>query len=362
MPLFSTRNLCAGVPGVRQTRDVVGCVRVQAPVRVLDAGGWTDTWFSRRGLVCHLAVEPGAEVVAELAPGRPGRRWVSLRVPDFDDDYSFPAEHPPGRHPLLEAAACRFAPPEGDLRVAVECAVPAGSSLGTSASVAVALVAALQALADGPVSPAELARAAHELETVDLGRQSGVQDQVAAAFGGASLVRVSPYPHFEVEPLAVPPATWGTLGQRVVTAYLGAFHDSSAVHETVIAHLEGDAALAERLLDPMREAAAAAANALSAGDLAAYGRAMAANTDAQAQLHPSLVNPLARRVISLASAAGAVGWKVNGAGGPGGTVTLLGPEGDGAMAALVEGLKGLAGVEVLALRPASHGARVVAHG
>lgn len=298
--------------------------------------------------------------MAELVPGAPGRRLVSLRVPDFSDDYSFPIDSPPGRHPLLEVAACRFAPPQGNVQLSVECAVPAGSSLGTSASVAVALVAALRCLAGRPASPEELARAAHQLETVDLGRQSGVQDQVAAAFGGASFVRVSPYPHFEVQRLEVSPAAWESLERQLVTVYLGAFHDSSAVHETVITHLEGDRAASERLLEPMRQAARRSARALVAGDLAAYGRAMAANTDAQAELHPSLVNPLARQVISVAAGAGALGWKVNGAGGPGGTVTLVGPESPVAMAKLLDELKALPGVEVLALRPARAGARVVA--
>ena len=343
-----------------KTRGVVSWVHVQAPVRVLDAGGWTDTWFASHGLVCHLAVEPGAEVVAKVIPNQAGARpHVSLKVPDFGDNYTFFFDERPGLHPLLEAALGRWAPPGASLEVRVSSAVPAGSSLGTSASVAVALIAALRALGDEPVVSTELARAAHDIETKDLGRQSGVQDQVAAAFGGASLVSVRPYPSFDVERVRIEPATLGALGERVVTAYLGAFHDSSAVHETVIAHLEGDSTTAERLLEPMREAAQRAANALAAGDLGAYGEAMVANTDAQAGLHPSLVNPLAREVIGTAAGAGALGWKVNGAGGPGGTVTLLGPEEPREMAKMVEQVEGVAGVEILALRPAPAGARVV---
>lgn len=298
--------------------------------------------------------------MARLCPeGAGARPQVSLQVPDFGDSYTFALDQPPGRHPLLEAALGRWAPPGASLEVEVSSAVPAGSSLGTSASVAVALIAALRALGGQASSPAELARAAHDIETKELGRQSGVQDQVAAAFGGASLVSVSPYPSFEVEPLGIPPATLCALGERAVTAYLGAFHDSSTVHETVIAHLEGDSASAERLLEPMRDAARRAAKALVAGDLGAYGRAMAANTQAQADLHPSLVNPLAREVIATAALAGAIGWKVNGAGGPGGTVTLLGPQEPREMAKMVEQLQGIAGVAILELRPAPSGARVL---
>ncbi len=50
---------------------------------------------------------------------------------------------------------------------------------------------------------------------------------------------------------------------------------------------------------------------------------MIANTDAQQALHPGLVGVDARRVIELAASHRAVGWKVNGAGGDGGSVTIL---------------------------------------
>ena len=50
---------------------------------------------------------------------------------------------------------------------------------------------------------------------------------------------------------------------------------------------------------------------------------MAANTEAQAQLHPALVGTEARRVIEIAKEHGALGYKVNGAGGEGGSLTLL---------------------------------------
>ena len=50
---------------------------------------------------------------------------------------------------------------------------------------------------------------------------------------------------------------------------------------------------------------------------------MIANTEAQESLHPGLVGVDARRVMDLAAAHGAVGWKVNGAGGDGGSVSIL---------------------------------------
>jgi D-glycero-alpha-D-manno-heptose-7-phosphate kinase len=327
-------------------------VRATAPVRVLDAGGWTDTWFASAGAVCHLAVEPGASVVVrqETAAAGTGERTVALGVATTGERYTFAADSPPGRHPLLEAACRGWCPAGGAVDVTVAAGVPPGSALGTSAAAVVALVGALQALAGGPVDPSQVARAAHLIETVDLGQQSGVQDQVAAAHGGCNLLTIGRYPEADVRRLALGPATWAELTRRAVTVYLGIPHRSHDVHRAVIADLAGGAA--DRLLAPLRAAALEAAAAAEAGDLEAYGRAMVRNTDAQAALHPSLVNPLARRVIDVARRHGAPGWKVNGAGGEGGTVTIVGADDP---APLVAALGSLPGLTVLPLRPAADG-------
>jgi D-glycero-alpha-D-manno-heptose-7-phosphate kinase len=343
-------------------------------------------------------VGPGAEVVAVRHPlGKGEASTVQLHLPSFAEDYEFSTSTLPGRHPMLEAALRRWAPPGGMLEVTVSSPVPPGSGLGTSASVVVALVTALQDLGGTKPSPGHVAQRAHEVETVDLALQSGVQDQVAAAFGGANFVSIAPYPSFEVRPLEVKPGTWADLSRRVLTVYLGERHDSSAIHTSVIERLtragngsgpgslgstdaqrdgSGDgrpgyviggtgpgprladdaAASTESLMAPLRAAADQAAGALMNDDLDLYGEAMIANTEAQAALHPALVSELARRVIDVARRHGAAGWKVNGAGGYGGTVTVLGPDDP------EETRRALLSVEsltLLQLQPSPEGVRVV---
>ena len=334
-------------------------VRVRAPVRVLDAGGWTDTWFAGHGAVCHLAVDPGVEISARRheATGWGPIGTVDLHVPAFGDRYRFALDQPPGRHPLVEAALRHWALPGFRGAVTVASSVPPGSGLGTSASVLVALIAALRALAGDTLDPEVVARAAHDVETVDLGLQSGVQDQIAAAHGGSNLLTIDPYPEVKVHPLGLTPATWDALAARIVTVYLGSPHRSSALHEAVIAHLQGSGA--ETLLAPLRTAARQAAFALVAGRLDAYGEAMTANTAAQAALHPALVSPLAQVVLDVAKRHGADGGKVNGAGGDGGTVTIVGPDDPGD---LVKALGSIPGLTVLPLRPAREGARIMGQG
>jgi D-glycero-alpha-D-manno-heptose-7-phosphate kinase len=364
-------------------------VKVRAPVRVLDAGGWTDTWFAGHGSVCHLAVGPGAEVLVIRHPqGKDEATAVQLHLPSFAEDYQFSVGALPGRHPMLEATLRRWAPPASRLEVTLSSPVPPGSGLGTSASVVVALVTALQVLGGSEPSPAQVAQYAHQVETVDLALQSGVQDQVAAAFGGANFVTISPYPCFDVRPLDIKPRTWADLCRRVLTVYLGERHDSSAVHTSVIERLTGPgngpgpaslrapggpgtasngdgagdrladdaAANTDRLMAPLRAAADQAASALTTGDLDAYGNAMIANTEAQAALHPDLVSTLARQVIDVAGRHGALGWKVNGAGGYGGTVTVLGPDDPEQMRHALASVEPLT---LLRLQPSPEGVRVV---
>lgn len=303
----------------------------RAPVRCADAGGWTDTWFATAGSVCNVAVAPGAEVVLDARPAVDGGAGiVRLRCEAYGDDYCFHGEAAPGRHPLLEAAIRRWAPAQSDLDIQVRAAIPPGSGLGTSAAVAVALVGALEHATDGRVDPLQVAHAAHALETDDLGLQSGVQDQYAAALGGPLLLRVSPYPRTEAIRLVVSDAVIAALDAQFVTVSLGRPHHSSAVHEHVISRFVHEPRAADEALEPLREAAEDAAAALVAEDLPAYGHALASCTRAQEALHPELVCPDAHSIIAVARAEGALGWKVNGAGGDGGTVTVLAAPGGAA--------------------------------
>ena len=76
-------------------------------------------------------------------------------------------------------------------------------------------------------------------------------------------------------------------------------------------------------LEALRQTAPRSRDALYASDFTALGLAMVDNTEAQRQLHPALVSEDAQRVIDIAKEHGALGWKVNGAGGDGGSLTLL---------------------------------------
>ena len=295
-----------------------------APIRICDNGGWTDTWVARRGKVFNLAVRPLVRVRIDTFPRGTREARVVLNAENYGLRYAPALDDPDwGPHPLLEAAFREIRPPaDVDVEVAIRSDAPAGASTGTSAAVVVALLGALDRLAGGRRTPHDIASGAHAVETVHLARQSGVQDQLCSAYGGANFIEIVDYPRAVVTPIPLNDGFRRELQRRLALIYLGRPHSSSAVHEKVVRDLERlgpDCAQ----LNALRAAAERARDALLVADLAALGRAMRDNTAAQAELHPDLVHPDARRIIDLAAAHGAAGWKVNGAGGDGGSLTLL---------------------------------------
>jgi D-glycero-alpha-D-manno-heptose-7-phosphate kinase len=272
-------------------------ITASVPVRICDIGGWTDTWFGAPGRVLNIAVRPGVEVTL--------RPTVARRV-----------VHAP--NPIIEAALGMVPPPDNaGVEVAISSVVPAGCGAGTSAAVAVALLGALWALRGESPDARATAYAAHRLEVEVLGAESGIQDQLSTAFGGINFIEIDDYPDAVVKQL---PA-WAELDAGLTLVFLGRAHDSSSVHRQVIERIRAGGSAAA--LDALRAAAMSACDSVVARDLHAFGGAMVANADAQCALHPDLVGADAARIFETASASGAIGWKVNGAGGDGGSVTIL---------------------------------------
>jgi D-glycero-alpha-D-manno-heptose-7-phosphate kinase len=188
----------------------------------------------------------------------------------------------------------------------------------------VALLAALDRLTPGRQLAADIAAGAQRVETELLRQQSGIQDQIAAAHGGISLIDMTEYPGAAVERVQVSAAVEAELEARLALIYVGRTHSSSETHEMVIRRLEDSGAEAPELR-VLRLLPGAGRSALETGDLRSFGRVMTENTEAQRALHPDLIGERHQEIIDVASAHGATGWKVNGAGGAGGSVTLLGP-------------------------------------
>jgi D-glycero-alpha-D-manno-heptose-7-phosphate kinase len=295
-----------------------------APIRICDNGGWTDTWFAEYGKIFNIGVYPYAEVQIKVLPFHDQGARVLIHAENYGERYVRQLEKPDwDRHPLLEAAIERMGVPHDvAVQVTIYSEAPAGASTGTSAAVTVALVGALDRLTPGRLTPHEVAYIAQSIETDMLKQQCGIQDQLCSAYGGINYIEMFQYPRASVSQISVSNTVWWELERRLVLIYLGKSHRSSHVHERVIRRLE-DVGPTAKQLTALRATAEPSRDALYAGDFVALGKAMIQNTEAQRSLHPDLVSTDAQRVIQIAMAHGAAGWKVNGAGGDGGSLTVL---------------------------------------
>ncbi|MFA6471205.1 MAG: GHMP kinase [Candidatus Latescibacterota bacterium] len=295
-----------------------------APIRICDNGGWTDTWFAEHGKIFNIGVYPYAEVQVEVYPLESAEDRIIINAENFGERYAMHPETPGwDRHPLLEAAVKRMHIPENlAFQVSIFSEAPGGASTGTSASVTVALIGALDRLTPGRLTPHEAAYMAHSVEVDMLHLQCGIQDQLCSAYGGINFIEMFQYPYASVSQIQVTNSIWWELERSLALIYLGKSHSSSKVHENVIRELENLGPEAPRLQD-LRLTAEKSRDAVYAGDFESLGRSMIDNTEAQSQLHPDLISNDAWKVIGIAREHGAFGWKVNGAGGEGGSVTIL---------------------------------------
>lgn len=323
---------------------------ISVRVRILDFGGWLDTWFSEHGQVFNLAVLSrlfgstnndflAIDVLFRLdtdAKRKKGSNGKVIIIAARDPHFSVTRERhltkPSSRvcrKKLLLAvlSLCELEKlPDGDLVFRVMSPIPPGASMGTSAAVCVALIKAvnqLRAIYGLSVwSDAEVAELAFFAETKVMGGQSGTQDQWSAAFDWtAKVITIEQYPRTKAKQLRLTSHFMKRLERGLITVCVGA-HNSSETHLEVIAAREREGA-GSAALQPIRDAVEQAIYAATHSDLVAFGLAMTANSEAQRAMCPKLVGSKHQQVIDLAIDYDCLGYKVNGAGGEGGSVTLL---------------------------------------
>jgi D-glycero-alpha-D-manno-heptose-7-phosphate kinase len=94
------------------------------------------------------------------------------------------------------------------------------------------------------------------------------------------------------------------------------------MHQKVIASFEAGEPATHKAFETLSECAVRGKDALLTGDLTSFAEAMNDNWLAQKELHPDITTPPIEALHARTMEAGAIGFKLNGAGG-GGTATLL---------------------------------------
>lgn len=294
-------------------------VVVRAPLRISFVGGGTDfpAFYEQHGegAVVSAAIDkhvyvcvggdPGAVTLA-LSQHRPSGEILLGPLSDNTDD------------PLIREAL-RLVPVDGGCWIAWSSDVPSGTGLGSSSSLAVALLRALHQVRGEHVDPDVLAREASRLEIDLLGLPIGVQDHYAAAFGGVNLIR------FSREGVSVRPLK---IGAQLLDAVLMLRIAGTRASGSILAAQKSRIAEnAERLRELSRSAILLAERLESAFDPALLGSAIHEGWLHKRELAPNVSTPMIDEAYALALQAGALGGKLCGAGSAGYLLLAVSPAG-----------------------------------
>ncbi len=289
----------------------------RAPVRICDIGGWTDTWFYRNGAVFNFCINLYSYVYI-IENGSKAIRIVSDNLGVQTLIKSHESIEYDGKLDLIKAGIKILNVQKG-LDIYIKTEAPPGSGVGTSASLAVALLSGLAKIQNLELEPTEIAQLSHQLEVKELRLESGVQDQYAAAYGGINYMKIC-YPSVNMEPIEIDRSRIFELEKQLILIYIGP-RSSSKMHKAVIENYEKGDPFTINSFRTMKNCAKKMKKAINS-NIETIGDVMNENWDAQKNLHPLMTNSIIKRAESIALENKALGFKCNGAGG-GGSVTIL---------------------------------------
>lgn len=194
---------------------------------------------------------------------------------------------------------------------------PAGSGLGTSSTLMVAILGAFAEMLSLPLGEYDLARLAYEIERKDLAMAGGKQDQYAATFGGVNFMEFSDNEKVIVNPLRIRQRYLDELAHNLLLYYT----ETSRLSSTIIEEQAGNVVKKnERSIEAMhklKEQAVMMKEALLKGQLDKIGDILDFGWHYKKQMASAITNPMLDAIYDAAKRAGATGGKISGAGGGG---------------------------------------------
>ena len=224
-----------------------------------------------------------------------------------------------------------------ELRLTYDADLPARSGLGTSSSFAVGMLHAFSALKGKTVTKRQLADEAIYLERVLCNEAGGVQDQIAAAYGGLNFIRFDAE-GYHVEPLQIREDMKEALNDRLLLFFTGFSRFSSDIQAETRKKLRDKTAELQEMTQLAYEAAKILSSAEQESGLAEFGRMLDHTWQLKRGISTGISTDTIDSMYAAGKAAGALGGKLLGAGGGGFLVFYVEPD---CREALMEAMKDL---------------------
>jgi D-glycero-alpha-D-manno-heptose-7-phosphate kinase len=298
-------------------------ITATAPARIDLAGGTLDIWplflFQEPTITINVAVSLFATAKVESIAG------TRVEIISHDQNETFHEDqlskiNSEGKLPLL-ARLVRFFAPAAGFRLETKSAVPAGSGLGGSSALAIAVCGALNEYTGAKYSYEDLIGIARDIEAQVLGIPTGLQDYYAAMYGGLSGWQFGVNKidrHTYLLPLT-------ELESRLVLLYSGLPRNSGINNWQVFKNrIDRDQATVEQLA-AIHQEAQKLHYALLSGNLEKAAAAIQKEWEARKKLAPSITTNEIDEIIDFGMSQGALAGRVCGAGGGGCLILIARP-------------------------------------
>lgn len=281
------------------------------PFRISFLGGGTDypAWFRKNGgAVLSATINKYCYLQCRVLPPffEYKNRVVWSRIETTKDTDSI-------EHPAVRAALRHLGVSEG-LEVHHFADLPARTGLGSSSSFAVGLLHALYSLRGEIVGKRRLADEAIHLEQTLLKEHVGIQDQIAAAFGGLNRVDIGLNGDYEVQPVLMSEARRRAFEEHLILLFTGIARHASAVARKQIEALPEKETVVRRMQAMVGEGLEVLANGR---DMRAFGELLDESWRLKRSLSEAVSTETVDAIYARARGAGAIGGKLLGAGGGG---------------------------------------------
>lgn len=291
-------------------------IRSKAPFRISFGGGGTDVppyCWEHGGAVVSTTIDKYA-----YASLRTGGKKIKINSIDFNVEENFDLgklEYDGGKLDLVKVVINQFDIIEGfDLITHGD--MPPGSGMGTSSSLAVALIGCLKEFVGRRMSNDEIANLAYHAEREELGQKGGYQDQYAAAFGGLNYIEFFKG-RTTVTPLNLPSDLLNEFQYRLLLFYTGRTRLSSDIHGDMRKRYEEEKEESRKMRGGLKKVATSMKHALRKGDLEEFGKLLHKGWLYKKKLSDKIADPRINKLYEVARKEGAMGGKILGAGGGG---------------------------------------------
>lgn len=308
--------------GRRKRKNEKMIYRSKAPLRIGFAGGGTDVSpYSDiyGGAVLNATVSLYARASIEPLPD--GRTVFQALDRGLSAEYDAAQPSLDGKlvlhRAVYEHIAARYGKPRSGFRLSTYVDAPAGSGLGSSSTLVVAMIGVFAEWLDLPLGSYDIARMAYRIEREELGMAGGKQDQYAATFGGFNFMEFPDGDKAIVNPLRVHKAYIDELENNLLLFYTSHSRLSAAIIEEQQRNVRQCDTASIEAMHAVKRQALDMKDALLTGRMDRVGELLHEGFEAKKRMARSISNPMIEEIYRTALEAGALGGKVLGAGGGG---------------------------------------------